>query len=100
MIPKEKAENLIKRFKSYAHCDTDRNTDYKEQTKQLQNNAKQCALIAVNECIKMLEGLHKPEYVLFDIYGPKQYSMEGETDFNGYTMNEYFEQVKIEINKL
>ena len=48
----------------------------------------------------MFTGLHKPEYVTFDIYEPKQYHMEEDTDYNGYAMSEYWEQVKVEINEL
>ena len=87
--PKEKANDLIELFKKHQPFCADRT---------FRNNAaKQCALVCCDECIKMLEGLHKPEYILFDIYEPKQYFMEGEDYFNGYVMHTYLEQVKNEI---
>jgi len=61
---------------------------------------KDCAILFVDEILEIFKGLHKPEYVTFDIYEPKQYHMEEDTDYNGYAMSEYWEQVKVEINEL
>lgn len=85
MTPEEKAHSMIVALKNILprmHYDV------------LEEAAKQCAIICVDEILKMFDGLHKPEYVAFDVYEPKQYSMEGETDFNGYTMQAYWQEVK------
>ncbi len=91
MTAKDKAKELVDNFNPWVYSITDEiELDY----------AKKCAVICVDEILKMFEGLHKPEYCSFDIYEPKKYHMEVEAEFNGYTMSEYWEQVKIEINEL
>ena len=64
--------------------------------------AKICALIAVDEILLTVENIHKPEYVAFDIYEPRNFHLEGsesEDNLSGYGIKEYWEQVKSEIEK-
>ncbi len=70
MTPKEKAEELVEKF-------TDIENEYNEYSDFKQ--AKQCALIAVNEIIKVA----------------CDYS-----DYDETVTKEYWEKVKIEIDKL
>lgn len=86
MTPKDKSLELFHKFAKQWHASPD--------------DCKKNCIIAVDEIINLFKGLHKPEYVSFDIYEPKQYHNEEGTDFNGYTMSEYWEQVKSEISKL
>ena len=67
MTPKEKAQELAMKFDKYGETD----------------NAKQCALIAVDEIIKALND---------DIY------IQGETDIDSHI--EYWQEVKQEIQAL
>lgn len=63
--------------------------------------AKICALICVEEMIKLLETLNKPEYTSFlakDIYTIAE--TEYDTHIHGYELIEYWNQVKQEIEKL
>ena len=50
MTPKEKAKELIREFKKYAYYP--KTKDDELFVKELKENAKQCALIAVDEIIK------------------------------------------------
>lgn len=97
MTAKEKAKELVNKFEVLKHPTYDGWGGEEEFTEGL---AKECAIICVDEILRMFEGLDKPEYVTFDIYEPKQYHMEEDTDYNGYAMSEYWEQVKVEINEL
>lgn len=67
------------------------------------NECKQCALIAVDEIIKELEQLAKPEYTIFitryAIYINGGLSEEAET-MDGYEKVHYWQQVKTEIQNL
>lgn len=90
MTPEEKAKELVDKFTEAAKNEIFKGWVYYH---------KKCALIAVEEVLAIFEGLHKPEYVSFDIYEPKKYHMDDTTDFNGYTMSEYYEAVKEEIKK-
>lgn len=81
MTPKEKAEDIVnKMYKS----------PYVQETE-----AKRCALIAVEEIIKELGQLRKPEYTTFVL----KYGEEAET-MDGYEKIDYYQQVKQEIEKL
>jgi hypothetical protein len=71
MTPKEKAEELVDKFYPRA-------TSYSSDRKNQNENAKQCALIAVDELIKLYEIL-KPH--------------------RGFKIS-YLDEVKQEINKL
>lgn len=51
MTPKEKAQELVDRFSEYSHTDFDYNKRGYQVKSQIAN-AKQCALIAVDEIIK------------------------------------------------
>jgi hypothetical protein len=82
MTPKEKAEELIDKYSLLVPI------EFGGMDKNL---AKQCALIAVDEQIKILELIHKPEYV--SVWVQEQY-------FNIYDLIEYFQEVKSEIEKL
>ena len=79
MTPKNKAEELITSFMAILSLPGAPLGEYKDGI------AKDCAYAVVDEMLKMFNGLYKPEYVLFDIYEPKKYSLEGESEFNGYT---------------
>lgn len=52
MKAKEKAEELVDRFSEYSHTDFDYNKGGYQVKSQIAN-AKQCALIAVNEILKV-----------------------------------------------
>lgn len=54
--------------------------------------AKQCAFICINELMKQLEDLHKPEYTSFRI-------SEDEI-LDGYELIDYWQRVKIELEEL
>lgn len=89
MTPKEKAIELVNRFKGF------------EMTNE--NYAiKQVAIIVVDEILKNFIGLHKPEYCAFDAIGERKFTFEGEYDehMTGYDMEAYWNEVKEEINKL
>ena len=103
MTPKEKAQHLVDKYANtsihFPYIDSEDGrclgTGY-----MVWQSSKQCALIAVDEILRIFKGLHDPEYVLFDINDPKQFHIEGETEFNGYTMSDYFNKVKAEIENL
>ncbi len=77
MTPKEKAEELINKFKNYAYTNV---FSYREESNL--HNSKQCALIAANE---MLEEL---DHLAFD-------------DFDyGTSKMMYWVEVKREIEKI
>jgi len=59
--PKEKAEELIEQFENYSHTDFNYSRGGYQFDSQLQN-AKQCALIAVDEIIKFgnEQGIREP----------------------------------------
>ena len=88
MTPKEKAIELVDKF-----TQTNGNAFF----------AKECALIAVDEIIKMLMSLYKPEYTSFNTVNELMYQFEESDEcdvMDGYEMVEYYEQVKQEIEKL
>ena len=51
MMPKEKAKELVREFKKYAYYPKTKNDEI--FIKELKENAKQCALIAVNEILNL-----------------------------------------------
>lgn len=61
--------------------------------------AKECAKSECETIIKILDGLHKPEYTCFDIYEPKQFTISEEVT-DGYMLKQYFEEVISEIDKI
>ena len=76
MTPKEKAEELVDNYNGLAHSDFHMQTGYDES--QRFENAKQCALIAVDEIIE--------SYKTKNLIYPKEII--------------YYEEVKQEIKKL
>jgi hypothetical protein len=77
MTPKEKAKELVREFKKYAYYP---NTEDDEIfVNELKTNAKQCALIAVDELIEFAYNY---------------------TDYNEKSTKEYLEKVKKEIENL
>jgi len=49
----------------------------------------------------LIAHMHKPEYALFDIYEPKQLTLEGEPDhLNGYQVQYFMDEVLVELDKL
>lgn len=80
MTPEQKAKELVDAFSNY--------------TGIFRYDAKFCALIAVEEIIKEIEQLRKPEYTTFIISYEEQITMDG------YQKLSYWQQVKTEIEKL
>jgi hypothetical protein len=60
MTPKEKAEELVDKFKRYAYYPT--TNDDVLFVNQLNYNAKQCALIAVNEILNAVTAIADKRY--------------------------------------
>jgi len=88
MTPKEKAEELVGKFY------------FLVQTKEEQ---KRCALMTVDEIIKMLMSLYKPEYTTFNTVNELMYKFEESNEcevMDGYEMVMYYDEVKQEIEKL
>jgi hypothetical protein len=56
MTPKEKAKELVERFREYSHTEFISYRGGYQLDTQIQN-AKQCALIAVDEILKVIEEL-------------------------------------------
>jgi hypothetical protein len=88
MTPKEKAEELFGKFYSITGPFTE---------------AKQCALIAVDEIKTILMSLYKPEYTSFNTVNELMYKFEESNEcevMDGYEMVMYYDEVKQEIEKL
>ena len=79
MTPKEKAKDLVDRFSEYSHTDFNYSRGGYQADTQIQN-AKQCALIAVDEILQMVDE-----------------TMQGWLDAD---IIAYWKQVKEEIEKL
>jgi len=79
MKAKEKAKELVEKFSSYAHSDWHEVYGFDENCRI--QNAKQCALIAVDEILKLSYFTHEPSED-DDLY------------------SNYWKQVKQEIEKL
>lgn len=81
MIPKEKAKELVNKYKYYVHgcvgSSMFTNTEYPEQ---ILAQAKKCALIAVDEIIKALH--------------------DADTAYDLVLKIDYWQEVKEEINKI
>jgi hypothetical protein len=77
MTPKEKAEELVHKFKKYSYYPKTNNDML--FVNELNNNAKQCALIAVDEILDLI----------ITIY-----------DYDREELDPYWKQVKQEIEKL
>jgi hypothetical protein len=77
MSPKEKADELVLKFKKYAYYP--KTNDDEVFINQLNNNAKSCALIAVDEILNVISE-NTIEPFVFDI--------------------DYWQEVKQEIEKL
>ena len=91
MDAKTKAKDLLDKFESILghSLPMDGEPYFKE--------SKECALICVDEIIKEVEELHKPEYVLFIINDKNAPNMN---NMNGYEKRDFWEDVKIELSKL
>ena len=83
MTPKEKAEDLVDEMYNSPHCGVKhfRNNHYCECSEISYFQAKQCALIAVDEVLK---------YQPYDVYTIEQCN----------NVNNYWNEVKQEIEKL
>jgi hypothetical protein len=77
MTPKEKAEELVYKFKKYSYYPKTNNDML--FVNELNNNAKQCALIAVDEILDLI----------ITIY-----------DYDREELDPYWKQIKQEIEKL
>jgi hypothetical protein len=82
MTAKEKAQELVTKFRKYASGDDD---DYRFSPAIEKENAKLCALIAVNEVINNDVGYN---------------AYDGVTDSDIWIDKEYWQEVKQEIHKL
>lgn len=58
------------------------------------------ALIHVEQLIKIISTLHKPEYTSFILKDELQWTTEWDTHFHGYDLIDYMKQVKTEIQIL
>jgi hypothetical protein len=77
MTPKEKAEELVHKFKKYSYYPKTNNDML--FVNELNNNAKQCALIAVDEILDLIDTIY---------------------DYDREELDPYWKQVKQEIEKL
>lgn len=96
MTPKIKAEELIEKFKEYAHGISSFNGKYNESVEI--NSAKQCAIICADEIIHELEQLRKPEYTSFVIQNTN--SSEENSVIDGYEKKDFWNEVKSELENL
>jgi hypothetical protein len=77
MTSKEKAEELVHKFKKYSYYPkTDNDMLF---VNELNNNAKQCALIAVDEILDLIDTIY---------------------DYDRESLNPYWKEVKKELEKL
>lgn len=92
MTPKEKAKELVGRFESFAYCSDGVNS--MERQYQREDNAQQCALIAVDEIINAYP--HS-----YEIEKEKTKNNEDITIITNIKSNiGYWQEVKQEIIKL
>jgi hypothetical protein len=77
MTPKEKAEELVHKFKKYSYYPKTNNDML--FVNELNNNAKQCALIAADEILDLIDTIY---------------------DYDREELDPYWKQVKQEIEKL
>ena len=98
MTPKQKANELYMSFRMLQIA----NEDEDDETFNPNSRAKQCALICCDKILSIFDGLHKPEYCAFDAIGERKFTYNGEYDthMTGYDMVEYWNEVKLEIEKL
>ena len=90
--PKETAKSLVEKFEVYADG-YDEQEDVDQISKHLQN-AKLCAKMHIDMFIETLDLLDKPEYVTFLVKDPS------DDWYNGYSLKDYYEAVKKEIDLL
>ena len=91
MTPKEKAKEFYDKYE-FVYI----------QNYTSKHEVIQCCIIAVDEILAILRGLHKPEYCGFDAIGERQYTYNGEYDdlMTGYDMVDYYNEVKTELTNL
>jgi hypothetical protein len=77
MTPKEKAEELVHKFKKYSYYPKTNNDML--FVNELNNNVKQCALIAVDEILDLIDTIY---------------------DYDRESLDPYWKQVKQELEKL
>lgn len=103
MNTKDKAQELVDKFKDYVHgyVGSSMLTNH-EYPEQILAQAKKVAIITVDEILKQFDGLHKPEYCAFDCIGERKFTFESEypEHMTGYDMVEYWENVKVQIEAL
>ena len=87
MTPKEKAQELVNKFISYSYFSDGNNS--MNRSYQQEDNAKQCALIAVDEIIKVCHYNSKENLSNWDLVG-----------LDDFEFSCYWQEVKQEINKL
>jgi hypothetical protein len=92
MTTKEKAQELLEKF---CVSDSSSGTHWKNDDGQVMS------LLYVDEILKILYGLNKPEYTSFDAVGKREFTFKGEyeTHLTGYDMEKYWIEVKEEIKK-
>lgn len=81
-LEKQKAIELVEKFGDT----TDNWGTYNLGKRQ----AKQCAIICVDEILEILSKLHKPEYTTFAI----------NDNIDGYELEDFYEKIKQEIQNL
>jgi hypothetical protein len=79
MTPKEKAKQLVDKFISYSYFSNGNNAMNRQY--QQEDNAKQCALIAVDEILNAIS---------FNMYDEEEYNK----------VDEFWEEVKNEIESI
>ena len=62
--------------------------------------AKKSAIVAVDEIIGLLEKLSSPEYVAFLLKDQVSIETEYETHLHGYELKQFYEDVRVNLEKL
>ncbi len=85
MTPKEKAEELLNKFKPFAHRSYHGLTSRKQLEEEQLDNAKECALICVEEIMESQIPIHE---------------FRSDIKYKNTIYYEYWNEVKQEIEKL
>jgi hypothetical protein len=76
MTPKEKANELVQKFRSFAHADWNERNGFEGET----DNAKQCALIAVDGILKSIVPKNDDERFVYELCGNQFYWQQVKTE--------------------
>lgn len=96
MTPAKKAKELVDKFRQNSKWIE------KDYPIDLWRDAKESAIICVDEVLKIFDGIHKLEYCAFDELGDRKFTFVGEYDthMTGYDMIAYWKEVKKQIGVL